>query len=74
MTTNFGEKQEKTTSKLRAIYDYTMGVLWTAIGVFFLFQKKFGYDLQFDKTLTAIFGVSGIMYGMFRIYRGYKKN
>jgi hypothetical protein len=71
---NFGEKQEKAKSKMRSIYDYTMGVLWSSIGIFFLFQKNFGYDLQYDKTLTTIFGVSALLYGMFRIYRGYKKN
>ena len=71
---NFEERREKATLKFRSIYNYTMGVLWTAIGVFFLFQKKFGYDLQLDKTLTAIFGASSLLYGVFRIYRGYKKN
>jgi hypothetical protein len=38
------------------------------------FQKKFGYDLQLDKALTGIFGVSSLLYGSFRIYRGFKKN
>lgn len=70
----FEEKQEKTTSKLRSIYDYTMGVLWASIGGFFLIHKKIGYDLQLDQTLTTIFGVSSLLYGAFRIYRGFKKN
>jgi hypothetical protein len=61
-------------SRIRSVYDYTMGVLWFAVGVFFLFQKKLGYDLQLDKTLTGIFGVSSLLYGSFRIYRGFKKN
>ena len=71
---NFEERQRNSTSRLRSIYDYTMGVLWIAVGVFFLFQKKLGYDLQLDKTLTTIFGVSSLLYGAFRIYRGIKKN
>ena len=70
----FEEKQEKSTSKLRSIYDYTMGVLWATIGGFFLIHKKIGYDLQLDQTLTTIFGVSSLLYGAFRIYRGFKKN
>jgi len=71
---NFEERQKKNSSRLRSIYDYTMGVLWIAVGIFFLFQKKIGYDLQLDKTLTTIFGVSSLLYGTFRIYRGIKKN
>lgn len=71
---NFEEKQESTTTKMRRIYDYTMGVLWAAIGGFFLIHKKIGYDLQLDLTLTTIFGVSSLLYGTFRIYRGFKKN
>jgi hypothetical protein len=71
---NFEERQRNTSSKLRSIYDFTMGVLWIAVGGFFLFQKKLGYDLQLDKTLTIIFGVSSLLYGSFRIYRGFKKN
>ena len=71
---DFEEKQKNTSSRLRSVYDYTMGVLWFAAGIFFLFQKKFGYDLQLDVTLTSIFGVSSLLYGVFRIYRGFKKS
>lgn len=70
----FDDKERNTSARLRSIYDYTMGVLWIAVGIFFLFQKKFGYDLQFNTLLTGIFGVSSLLYGLFRIYRGYKKN
>jgi hypothetical protein len=71
---NFEDRNRNNNSRIRAIYDYTMGILWFAVGVFFLFQKKFGYDLQLDKVLTGIFGVSSLLYGAFRIYRGFKKN
>jgi len=72
----FEDKKRNTSSWLRTIYDYTMGVLWLSVGIFFLFHKKWGFDLRFsdkDMTLAYIFGVSGIVYGLFRIYRGYKK-
>ena len=71
---NFEERQKVNSSRMRSIYDYTMGVLWVAVGVVFLFQKKIGIDLQLDKALTTIFGVSSLLYGIFRIYRGFKKN
>jgi len=72
MTTNFEERQRKRTALLRSIYDYTMGVLWMGIGTFFLWHHKLGYDLDLDKTLVTIFGIASLLYGAFRIYRGYK--
>ena len=71
---NFEENKRKTSAQLRAAYGLTMGLLWTAIGVFFLIHKKIGYDLQLDATLTTIFGISCVLYGGFRIYRGIKRN
>jgi hypothetical protein len=49
-----------------------MGVLWIGVGVFVLFHEKFGYDLKLGPALGEIFGVSSILYGLFRVYRGYK--
>ena len=68
----FDDKERNTSSWLRTIYDFTMGVLWLGVGIFFLFHKKWGYDLKLDVLLTNIFGVSAVLYGLFRIYRGYK--
>jgi hypothetical protein len=68
----FDDKEKNSSSWLRTIYDYTMGVLWLGVGIFFLFHKKWGYDLKLDAILTNIFGVSAALYGLFRIYRGFK--
>jgi hypothetical protein len=72
MATDFEERQRKRSALLRSIYDYTMGVLWMGIGAFFLWHNKLGYDLDLDKTLVTIFGIASLLYGAFRIYRGYK--
>ena len=69
----FDDKERNTSSWLRVIYNYTMGVLWLAVGIFFLFHKKWGYDLRLDPILVNVFGVSAVLYGLFRIYRGFKK-
>ena len=68
----FDDREKNISSRLRTIYDLTMGVLWLGLGIFFLFHEKWGYDLRLDKTLQTIFGVSAILYGLFRIYRGIK--
>jgi hypothetical protein len=70
----FDAKEKNTASRLRSLYDLIMGILWTAVGFFFLFQKKFGYDFELAPALNTIFGVSSLLYGLFRIYRGFKKN
>jgi len=36
--------------------------------------KKFDIELNFDPVLTTIFGVAAVLYGGFRVYRGYRKN
>ena len=74
MAGDYEDKRRKTNSILRSVYDYVIGVLWLSLGMVFLFHKKFGLDLDIDKTLTTIFGVAAVLYGSFRIYRGYRKN
>ena len=70
-TNSFRETEEKRKDQLRAIYDFTMGIIWFGAGVFFLLNKYLGNNLGFDSLLSAIFGISCICYGAFRFYRGY---
>ena len=72
----FNDREKNTSSLLRTIYNYTMGVLWLGVGIFFLFHERWGYELfenEKQKPLGVIFGVSAILYGLFRVYRGFKK-
>lgn len=74
MTNDYEDKRRKTNSILRSVYDYVMGVLWLSLGVFFLLHKKFGIELDIDPALKTIFGIAAVLYGSFRLYRGYRKN
>lgn len=69
-------ERDKRYVRMRSIMDMGMGVLWTGMGVFLLFIKKFNPDLayQYDEKILMIFGGVCIAYGLFRIYRGIKKN
>ena len=72
----FNDKERNTSTLLRTVYNYTMGVLWLGVGIFFLFHEKWGFtffDSEKQKPLGVIFGVSAILYGLFRVYRGFKK-
>jgi hypothetical protein len=74
MPGNYEDRQRKTKIFLHSLYDYTMGVLWLCTGGFFLLYKKLGIELDLDTVLTTIFGIAAILYGAFRLYRGYRKN
>jgi len=69
-------ERDKGYIRMRSLMDYGMGVLWTGTGIFFIFIKKFSADLalRFDDPMIKAFGGICIVYGLFRLYRGYKKN
>jgi len=62
--------------RMRSMMDYGMGILWLGMGVFLVFIEKFntGLEARFGDLSMKIFGGVCILYGLFRIYRGYKKN
>jgi len=54
--------------------DYGMGALIAGSGLFFVFAPRLGYNFEIDSLLRYGFAGLCIIYGAFRIYRGYKKN
>jgi hypothetical protein len=66
------DKRKDLSSRFRTMYDLTMGILWTGLGIFVLFHEKWGYDLKLGDSLKYILGISSTLYGLFRIYRGFK--
>ena len=69
-------EKDKGYIRMRSIMDFSMGLLWTAMGVFLIFIKNFntGLETRYDDSTLRIFGSICLLYGLFRIYRGYKKN
>ena len=61
---------------MRSIIDYGMGLLWISMGIFLLFNNHFNtkWKERLDDPALRIFGAVCLLYGGFRIYRGYKKN
>lgn len=73
----YERKKRRQIAFMRSLMDYGIGVLILATGVFLFFRDKF--DLSFNETfkpnaIDKIFGGMCIVYGCWRIYRGYKKN
>lgn len=63
---------------MRSIMDYGMGALILLVGLFFLFRSRLGDIPVNDKlgkpdSLEKIFSGLCLLYGSWRIYRGYQK-
>lgn len=60
---------------MKSITDFGMGFIYLAIGVLILFAKKLNFQNEFaDSILAKVFAVIVIIYGAWRIYRGWKKD
>lgn len=69
-------ERDKGYIRMRSIMDLGMGILWAGMGVFLFFVRKFSPGLaeQYDINLLRVFAVVCMIYGLFRVYRGIKKN
>jgi hypothetical protein len=70
MIEDFQEKQRKRVTRMRSIMDYAMGSILVIAGTLLLFFKVGNLADLNRKLLGGLF----ILYGIWRIYRGYKKN
>lgn len=70
MPADFRDEQRKKTIRIRSYMDFTMGGLFIAIGIVLQFYK----DIRLEPTNRTGLGILFILYGIWRIYRGYKKN
>lgn len=79
MFEEYEKKKRKQVAQMKSLMDYGMGLLILLVGLFFIFRKKLGNFPLNDRlgepdTLEMFFGGLCILYGAWRIYRGYKKN
>jgi hypothetical protein len=53
---------------------YIMGALWVLMGAYLLAPGRLGYAYSHGRdSLVMGFGAVSVVYGSYRIYRGYKK-
>lgn len=68
------ERRRKNYMLRRSISDYGMGIVILGVGVVVLFAEKFGFTgLSIDPLMRYLFVGLCVLYGGFRIYRGYSK-
>ncbi|HEX7847602.1 MAG TPA: hypothetical protein VF476_17500 [Chitinophagaceae bacterium] len=77
MFEEYEKQKKKDVSIMRTIRDYGIGVVVLFFGAFMLLRDQFNLAINerfkpdiWDKVL----GVMCLLYGAWRIYRGYKKN
>jgi hypothetical protein len=70
MLEDFQERQKKKAIRLRSFMDFAMGGLFIAVGILLFVYRVVTLEEINRKGLGILF----ILYGIWRIYRGYKKN
>lgn len=74
MAEDFEERKRRAYIGRRSIMDYGMGIIIGGFGLFFAFADRLGYDFDLDRGLRYALAGLFLVYGIFRIYRGYKKD
>lgn len=69
-------RPEKAMVRMRSLTNYVMGILLIGCGfaIFFPPAAIAGKIQNYDELAIKMLGVICIIYGAFRVYRGYKKN
>jgi hypothetical protein len=58
----------------RSLLDYGMGGMIVGFGLFFAFADRFNIQFTIEPAFRYAFVGLCLLYGGFRMYRGYKKN
>lgn len=76
MVEDYEKQRRRQVSNMRSIMDYVMGFLFFCIGVYFLTYKQLGINVfrRQPSSVDYLIGILFILYGGWRMYRGYKKN
>jgi hypothetical protein len=75
MLQDYEKQKQKQKASMRAIREYGMGLVIFMAGLFFLFRTRF--ELDFNERfppdeIDKWFGVLCLIYGGWRLYRGYQ--
>jgi hypothetical protein len=77
MFDEYEQKKRRQIALMKSLLDYGMGFLILAAGIFFFIRNwlNISFNERFPPNdMDKIFGGICIIYGCWRIYRGYKKN
>jgi hypothetical protein len=74
-TENDIDRKTKRYILTKSIMDIGMGAIYIGVGIVILLAKKIGLNIEFAESVVAkFFAAMVIIYGVWRIYRGIKKD
>jgi hypothetical protein len=68
------DRRRKGYTSMRSIKDIGMGIIIIGVGLLIIFADKLGIGISTDKTISYLFGGLCLLYGPFRLYRGFRKD
>ena len=76
MLEEYEKKRRKQVSFMRSLMDFAMGIVIIFLGVLLFFHDKFKLEIneRLSPNIVKVLGVIFVLYGAWRVYRGYKKN
>ena len=76
MIEEFDKKRQRQAARTQSIMHFAMGVIILGLGVLFLLAESLGIKIfgKEPSALDKIMGAVFLLYGAWRIYRGYKLN
>jgi len=76
MLEEYEKKRRRQVSVMRSLMDYTMGIVIIGLGALLFFHDKSKIPItdRLAPNVVKLLGVIFALYGVWRIYRGYKKN
>lgn len=76
MIEEFQDRQRRKAAGVRSVMDIVMGSLFVLLGLYFLLYNLLGINVfqrEPSLLLDIVLGILFLAYGVWRIYRGYKK-
>ena len=80
MLEEYEKQKRKQVESMKSIANYGMGVVILLLGLVFMFRSYLGAGHTINRMLgkpddlEKLYGGIALLYGGWRIYRGYKKN
>ena len=76
MVEEYEQQRRRQVSRMRSVADYVMGGLFFLIGLYFLTYRQLGFNIlrRPPSPVDYLIGSLFVVYGIWRVYRGYKKN
>ena len=76
MAEDYQEQHRKKLARVRSITDFVMGTILFLVGLYFLTYEQLDMNIfnREHSSIDYLIGGMFVLYGAWRIYRGYKKD